>query len=384
MKRMIRITALCMLLLFVLLACRTENAEPMFEAQSTEAPTEAPTPAITPEPTPDEDMIVVTPTPTPEVTLQPAPTPEPTPEPTPAPTEIPVTDPVITLVGGEELTVEANFTFTDPGYFADDYLKKDLTSRVKVTGEVVPYLVGSYAITYSVTDDDGRSTTVVRHVEVVPVEMPEIVMPPEKTVYLTFDDGPCGYTAKLLDILKKYDAKATFFIVGEMGHAEMIKREFEEGHSIGVHCYTHEYKDIYKSEEAYFADFLKAQEIIKEQTGSYTRIFRFPGGSANTASRRNKGIMTRLTKIMEDMGYRYFDWNVTAGDSGKGYTEADVKKRVTGGMKTHTDFAIVLQHDIHYTSVHAVESILKWGKENGYTFLGLDLTSPYVHSTVQN
>jgi peptidoglycan/xylan/chitin deacetylase (PgdA/CDA1 family) len=384
MKRTIRIAALCLALLFVLLACRSENAEPVFEAQSIEAPTDAPTPVITPKPTPDEDMIVITPEPTPQATLPPAPTPEPTPVPTPEPTEIPITNPIITLVGGEELTVEANFTFTDPGWLADDYLKKDLTSRVKVSGEVVPYLVGSYAITYSVTDDDGRSTTVVRHVEVVPVEMPEIVMPPEKTVYLTFDDGPCGYTAKLLDVLKKYDAKATFFVVGEMGRAEMIKRAYEEGHSIGVHCYTHEYKDIYKSEEAYFEDFLKVQEIIKEQTGSYTRIFRFPGGSANTASRRNKGIMTRLTKIMEDMGYRYFDWNVTAGDSGKGYTEADVKKRVTNGIKTHKDFAIVLQHDIHLTSVRAVESILKWGKENGYTFLALDLTSPYVHSKVQN
>ena len=87
---------------------------------------------------------------------------------------------------------------------------------------------------------------------------------------------------------------------------------------------------------------------------------------------------------MEDMGYRYFDWNVTAGDSGTGYTETDVKNRVTRGMRVHSDFAIVLQHDIHPISVRAVESILKWGKENGYTFLPLDLTSPVVHSTIKN
>lgn len=340
------------------------------------------TPAPTPAPTEPEEVIAVVSVPTPASAL---PTVPPTPVPTPEPTEIPITAPVITLIGGEHCTVDAAFTFTDPGFFAVDYLQNNLTARVKVTGEVVPYLVGTYALTYAVTDDDGRTTELVREVEVVPVEMPEIVMPPEKTVYLTFDDGPCGYTETLLDVLKKYDAKATFFVIGNKGRKDIIKRAYEEGHSIGVHTYTHEYKKIYKNEQAFFDDFLQTQEVIKEQTGSYTRIFRFPGGSANTVSRVNKGIMTRLTKIMEDMGYRYFDWNVSAGDSsGHSYTSEDVKNRVVSGMKNHGDFAIVLQHDIHLTSVRAVESILEWGTKHGYTFLGLDLTSPYVHSKVQN
>lgn len=397
MKNRIRIAAVCVLLVLTLLAaCRPNENAQMLETYTGPAPTAVPTEAPTALPTPvfattvpekpeDEDRVVLTPSPTPDATLPPAPTPRPTEAPTPAPTEIPVTAPIITLIGGENLRVEAGFTFSDPGFFADDYLRRDLSDRVKVSGEVTPYLVGTYRITYSVTDDDGRNTKVVRTVEVVPVEMPEIVMPPEKTVYLTFDDGPCGYTEQLLDVLKKYDAKATFFIVGDRGHAETIKRAYEEGHTIGVHCYTHEYKTIYKNEQAFFEDFLKTQEIIKEQTGSYTRIFRFPGGSANTASRRNKGIMTRLTKIMEDMGYRYFDWNVSAGDSsGKSYTSSDVKNRVVNGIRTHSDYAVVLQHDIHYQSVRAVESILKWGKENGYTFRALDLTSPVIHSKVQN
>ncbi len=386
-KRICAAVVFAAVLLTLLAACRTEPAAPETYAEVTPLPSATPAPEPTPEPTPyrEEDRIVLTPEPTPKATLPPAPTPDPTPTPTPAPTEVPNGDPVITLIGGESLTVEANFTFDEPGYYADDCLGKNLTSRVTVSGEVTPYLVGTYDITYSVTDDEGRSTTVVRHVEVVPVPMPEIVMPPEKTVYLTFDDGPCGYTEKLLDVLKKYDAKATFFVIGNKGRTDLIKRAYEEGHAIGVHSYTHEYKSIYKNEQAFFDDFLKTQEVIKEQTGSYTRIFRFPGGSGNTASRRNKGIMTRLCKIMEDMGYRYFDWNVTAGDSsGTGYTETDVKNRVTRGMRVHSDFAIVLQHDIHPISVRAVESILKWGKENGYTFLALDLTSPVVHSTVKN
>jgi peptidoglycan/xylan/chitin deacetylase (PgdA/CDA1 family) len=322
---------------------------------------------------------------TPVVTPEPLPTVPPTPEPTPEPTEVPITDPVITLIEGDSIRVPADFSFSDPGYFAEDYLGNNLTARIEISGEVVPYVVGTYDITYSVADDEGRSTTVVRHVEIVPVEMPEIVMPPEKTVYLTFDDGPCGNTALLLDVLKKHNAKATFFIIGNKGRKDMIKRAYEEGHAIGVHTYTHEYKQMYKNEQAFFDDFWKTQEVIKEQTGSYTRIFRFPGGSANTASRVNKGIMTRLTKIMEDMGYRYFDWNVASGDaSGKPYTSTDIRNRVVGGLKKHSDFAIVLQHDIHLQSVKAVDAILTWGEENGYTFLALDLTSPVVHSEVAN
>ena len=373
MKRSVCIVLFCMLLILPLFfACRVSQPE---IAEASPFPTETVFADDT-----VQAVVALTPVETPAL-----PTLPPTPEPTPEPTEIPVTDPVITLIGGDTVQVEASFEFSDPGYFADDYLGNNLTSRMTVSGEVVPYKVGTYDITYSVTDDEGRSTTVVRHVEIVPVEMPQIVMPPEKTVYLTFDDGPCAYTEQLLDVLKKHNAKATFFIIGNKGRTDVIKRAYEEGHAIGVHTYTHEYKDIYKNEQAFFNDFWATQEVIKEATGSYTRIFRFPGGSANTASRRNKGIMTRLTKIMEDLGYRYFDWNISSGDaSGESYTSSDIKNRVVGGIKRHTDFAVVLQHDIHYQSVKAVDSILTWGEQNGYTFLALDLTSPIMHSEVQN
>lgn len=374
MKRSICAVWICaLLILLTVSACRMQQPDPIGAQPD---PTEAAFGDDTVE------AIVVS---TPVVTPEPLPTVPPTPEPTPEPTEVPITDPVITLIEGDSIRVPADFSFSDPGYFAEDYLGNNLTARIEISGEVVPYVVGTYDITYSVADDEGRSTTVVRHVEIVPVEMPEIVMPPEKTVYLTFDDGPCGNTALLLDVLKKHNAKATFFIIGNKGRKDMIKRAYEEGHAIGVHTYTHEYKQIYKNEQAFFDDFWKTQEVIKEQTGSYTRIFRFPGGSANTASRVNKGIMTRLTKIMEDMGYRYFDWNVASGDaSGKPYTSTDIRNRVVGGLKKHSDFAIVLQHDIHLQSVKAVDAILTWGEENGYTFLALDLTSPVVHSEVAN
>ena len=374
---MLLLFGLC--LLFLAAACRANSSVAVPPAAETTPQSIAPVEANA---TPEIDTVTVTGTE--DYELVPPPTAIPPETPTPTPTEVPITDPVITLFGGENYQVTADFTFTDPGFSAVDYLGNNLTDRVTVKGEVTAYLVGSYDLSYTVTDDGGRSTTAVRRVEVVAAELPEIVMPPEKTVYLTFDDGPCSYTEKLLDVLQKYDAKATFFVVGNKSRKDLIARAYQEGHSIGVHSYTHVYKEIYKSEKAFFEDFQKTQEVIKEQTGSYTRIFRFPGGSANTVSHINKGIMTRLTKIMEDMGYRYFDWNVSSGDASSGYTQDSVKKNVINGMKNPTDFVIILQHDIHLPSVRAVEAILQWGQKNGYTFAALDLTSPIVHSKVQN
>ncbi len=316
---------------------------------------------------------------TPEPTATPVPTPEPT------PTEIPMTPPIIQLKDGEAVTVDAAFTFIDPGYSASDYLGQDLTDRVIVSGEVVSYLVGEYELTYTVEDDYGQTATITRKVNVQPVAMPEIVIPPEKTVYLTFDDGPAANTSVLLDVLAKYNAKATFFLVGNRIKDDLVQRMVEEGHSVGVHTYTHEYHRIYASEKAFFEDFQKTQEVIYDKTGVSPRIFRFPGGSANTVSCFNGGIMTRLTGIMEDMGYRYFDWNVSAGDAQeKKYTPMEYYSFVMYGLLAHPDYAVVLQHDTNYQSLLAVELVLKWGTENGYTFRALDLTSPVVHSKVNN
>lgn len=326
------------------------------------------------------------PTPTATAEPTPKPTPEPTPEPTatPEPTEIPMSDPVITLIGGETYTVDASFAFTDPGAEAADYLGADLTDRITVEGEVIPYAVDRYTLTYTVTDDCGNTTQVQRTVEVQSVAMPEIVQPPEKTIYLTFDDGPSSHTGRLLDVLKKYDVKATFFLVGKMGRTELIRRAYEEGHSIGIHCYSHEYDECYASDEAYLADFMAMEQIIFEATGMHTRILRFPGGSNNSASRRTPGLMTRMTKVLKDMGYRYFDWNVNPSDAIDRQEADEYRRRIVGGIKSHSDFAIVLQHDINLQSVLAVESVIQWGLEYGYTFRTLDLTSPVMESKIRN
>lgn len=292
--------------------------------------------------------------------------------------------PVMTMNGDSEMYISAGKTFTDPGVTALDQGDGDLTDAVEVSGSVDVYHAGEYTLTYTSTDQAGNSTSLQRLVHVEPVAQPDVVTPSGKVVYLTFDDGPGQYTDELLDLLGTYNVKATFFVTnGYPAYAGCIGKAYRAGHSIGVHTYTHNYNDIYASEEAYFADFEKMEAVIEEQTGSRTTLMRFPGGSSNMVSSFNSGVMTRLTEAVEDMGYQYFDWNVSSGDAGETTDTEVVAQNVIAGMQSH-DVSVVLQHDIKGYSVAAVEQIITWGIENGYTFLPLTETSPGAHHNVQN
>ena len=301
--------------------------------------------------------------------------------------------PTILLEGKQECIVVVGGTYTEPGYAAFDNLDGELTGQVVVTGTVDGKTLGTYPIEYAVTDAHGNVTKVIRNVIVrefpelpdnmFPGQAEEPVDPGDKVVYLTFDDGPCEYTNQLLDILKKYDVKATFFVVNRGNH-EILKRIAEEGHTLAMHCGQHNYRKIYASEEAYFKDLKEIQDLIYEVTGQKSTIVRFPGGSDNTVSRFNPKIMTRLTMMLDAMGYRYFDWNVNARDSeGTPQTRAGVAGEVIYGMKRH-NVSVVLQHDLKHFSVLAVDEIVRWGLENGYTFLPLSNNSPTCESRVNN
>ena len=152
---------------------------------------------------------------------------------------------------------------------------------------------------------------------------------------------------------------------------------------MAVHTATHNYKSIYASEEAYFKDLKKMASIIEEIAGVKTTLIRFPGGSSNTVSRFNKGIMTRLTKSVRDLGYQYFDWNVDSNDAGGAKSAEEVAENVINGIKKYKT-SIVLQHDTKSFSIDAVERIIQWGLENGYKFLPLDETSPGMHHGLNN
>ena len=293
------------------------------------------------------------------------------------------TAPELTLLGDEHMTITARMDFEDPGVTAVDGKGKDLSDLVTVEGSVTPYRLGEYELTYSLSNGE-ETLSVTRTVEVEPVELPPVVQPDEKTIYLTFDDGPGPYTDALLDVLAAYDVKATFFVTQEYpDYEDVIGRAFREGHSIGVHTSSHNYYQIYASEQAYLDDFYTMQEIIYRQTGSYTQMFRFPGGSSNTVSNFNPGIMSRLSSTMNDMGYQYFDWHVDSGDAGGTNTTPGVVANVTSGCAERRT-SIVLQHDVKDYSVNAVEQIITWGLRNGYTFRALELDSPTAHHRIAN
>ena len=188
----------------------------------------------------------------------------------------------------------------------------------------------------------------------------------------------------MLDILKKYNVKATFFVVDNSSYIDLIKREYDEGHTVAIHSATHDYKKIYSSKESYFEDLHKMESIIEEQTGKKPTLIRFPGGSSNTVSKKySNGIMTTLTKEVINLGYQYYDWNVSSGDAGETTNTNTVVSNVISGIKKH-DVSVILQHDIKEFSVNAVEQIIKWGLENGYTFKALDENSPICHHSVNN
>ena len=218
--------------------------------------------------------------------------------------------------------------------------------------------------------------------EVVAQPRPQIEKPDGKTIYLTFDDGPGPFTEQLLEVLGKYGVKATFFVT-DTGYDSVMKKIVEQGHSIGIHSVTHNYEQIYASPEAYFADLFGMQDIIFENTGVRTNLLRFPGGSSNTVSCFNEGIMSLLTEAVQDAGFQYFDWNVDSNDAGGARKSQTVFSNVTAGVSQNR-ISVVLQHDIHAFSVEAVEDIIVWGLDNGYTFLPLQQNSPPMHHGVNN
>ncbi len=305
--------------------------------------------------------------------------------------------PELRLQGGQTAFIMAGDAYAEPGYTASDKYDGDMTAAVSVRGSVDSNTPGIYTIEYSVANHFGNAATQTRTVYVVPRNetaepLPEenaptggtTIEPNGKVIYLTFDDGPGRHTGRLLDILKKYGVKATFFVVNTGSYMDMITRAAQEGHTVAIHTYSHDYNTIYSSDEAFFADLEAMQQVIFERTGQTTMLTRFPGGSSNTiSSAYNKGIMSRLTKELTARGYRYFDWNVSSQDAGGARTAEDVFENVVKGIGSNRT-SIVLQHDIKGFSVDAVEKIIAWGLCNGYSFQALSYDSPGCHHVVLN
>lgn len=176
-----------------------------------------------------------------------------------------------------------------------------------------------------------------------------------KKVYLTFDDGPSKNTEKVLDILKEYDVKATFFVIGKTDkHSkQMYQRIVKEGHALGLHSYSHKYKEIYESLDNFKYDLNKLRDLVFETTGLLSTIYRFPGGSGNQVSDLDISV---FVDFLNENSITYFDWNVVNGDGNGGkLTPKESYENVIQGIKLHNK-SIVLMHDSS-TKESTVESL---------------------------
>ncbi|MDE6312031.1 MAG: polysaccharide deacetylase [Lachnospiraceae bacterium] len=193
-----------------------------------------------------------------------------------------------------------------------------------------------------------------------------------KKVYLTFDDGPSASTDEILNILKEYNVKATFFVVGkEDEHSlEMYQRIINEGHSLGMHSYSHQYSVIYQSVESFAQDIEKLEQLLKSATGEDIRLFRFPGGSSNMVS--NIG-MNEFIKYLKEQNITYFDWNVSSGDAtNKSIGVDELVENVIKDVKVY-DNSVVLMHDAanKHSTVEALPKMIEQLKEMDVEILSI-------------
>ena len=194
-----------------------------------------------------------------------------------------------------------------------------------------------------------------------------------RKVYLTFDDGPSENTAKILDILKEKNVKATFFVIGQEDEEskELYQRIVAEGHTLGMHSFSHKYSVIYQSLESFSEDMAHLQAYLSEVTGVTPEILRFPGGSSNQVSNTD---MTEFIRFLKEKGITYYDWNVASGDAtSQAYTPDELVQNVMNDVGRY-ETSIVLMHDASNKSgtVEALPVMIDKLQELGAELLPID------------
>ncbi len=199
-----------------------------------------------------------------------------------------------------------------------------------------------------------------------------------KRVYLTFDDGPSIYTGQILDILAANHVKATFFVIGrDEEYYDYYKRIVDEGHTIGMHSYTHVYQDLYESKESFGNEITMLQDLIYRVTGVKSTIFRFPGGSSNQVSQLP--IETYISYLNEN-GITYYDWNALSGDAvTSGLSPEQLVSNIMNDVEKNQD-SIVLMHDLQttHTTVESLQLLIDTLKSEGYEILPIDENTPLI------
>lgn len=206
----------------------------------------------------------------------------------------------------------------------------------------------------------------------------------KKIAYLTFDDGPSNNTEKILEILDKYNIKATFFVVGPEYKLknDLLIKIMQAGHKLAIHSYEHNYDYIYSSKENYLKDFYKCLNWIKKVTGITPKIYRFPGGSSNAIA--NKSLIKSIITELEIQGFIHADWNVDTLDS---YVRNDSNKVISNAITSlkrnennnHYYQTILMHDDINKpATIKALPALIEKIISYGYHFQTLERDSHII------
>lgn len=194
-----------------------------------------------------------------------------------------------------------------------------------------------------------------------------------KVIYLTFDDGPSKNTNNILNTLNEYNIKATFFVIGNQvkEHGDILKRIQDEGHSIGLHTCTHNFKKIYSSNQIFIDEMLKCQEEVFKVTGIKSNIIRFPGGSV-------KRLNTEFKEQLDSLGFKIYDWNVDSGDGIKPKTPPNQLYTQATKSNIKSKPIILLMHcdNVQKNTCKVLPDIIKFYKDNGYEFKTINNETP--------
>lgn len=288
--------------------------------------------------------------------------------------------PNLSLLGNQNISLIVGSKYYESGYIAIDNCDGNITSNVTVSGTIDVNKVGNYTLKYQVRDNAGNVSEIERYIKILSPTKPK-----NSTIYLTFDDGPGNVTSRILDILKEENVKATFFVLNRSSELNyLLQRIVNEGHTIALHGNSHNYRTVYSSVDAYFNDLNIIRNKVLSVTGVDSKIMRFVGGSSNTASSFNPGIMTTLTQEVTTRGYKYFDWNIGSADT-TNISSYQVYSNVIKYLGSQSTY-VVLMHDYdnNYKTVNALRDIIKYGKGQGYKFDKITINTPQIKHRLSN
>ena len=202
--------------------------------------------------------------------------------------------------------------------------------------------------------------------------MSQIYKSDKKRVFLTFDDGPSKtVTIPILDLLKQEKIKATFFVLGSRVelYPDIVKREYEEGHYIANHGYSHIYSQIYSSVQSVLDEYNKTNDAVRSAIGvkEYnSHLFRFPGG---VPGGRYAQLKKEAVAELDKNNIAHVDWNALTGDA-EGKTTVDelvAELQKTMGEKNSL---VILMHDAgnKKTTYEALPTVIAMLREKGYEF----------------